>query len=610
MEQESKDTIRVRVQYLKNLNDIEHADIMNTKNEAMEYSLYAIDDNNNVIDWPSLWKMRQNEMHAGISADNVIALECTVTVPEEIGNDIEGLAEFSINHLSGLFGSGNVLSGMGGTFSFGGENGETSDVKRFAFCHLLIFPMAGHQLNPLKWTDSYSKQLKRDYLDGFLRGLADLFGISYDDVIAKRNNGHSEFLDNFPIINNRPEDLHEMMYITIPPNSQIQTDFPRDRIRQISQLTIQAFTSGVERGNFIKLNAGDISLAKYLDEARSYLKRIYPDMSMKDRNVIIQDLVAAANGFDVLEPLINDPKISDIKVCAPDKIRVKVLGSRKTSNLKFIDFNDYKRFLNGLLTRYHLLDRDSDIYVFTDGDFNPNYILRLNLTLSAINSGYPTLHIRKINKTKATIEDLIRMDMMDEQTANYLIWAARNAKGMVFTGKGSSGKTTLMNTLLDYTPCDASGLVIQESAELFSNKPEMTFEHITDQYDLKALARNGLLTDIDYFVIGEIKGDEALDFIVAATTGNKAWCSVHGSSTLGGIDRLADYIMKANHSKYDRTQSLSMLKDLQVVVFMKNFKVTEISEITGYDPEKQQLTFRTILRREELINSTLPNFGK
>ena len=127
---------------------------------------------------------------------------------------------------------------------------------------------------------------------------------------------------------------------------------------------------------------------------------------------------------------------------------------------------------------------------------------------------------------------------MDEAVANYLIWAAREAKGIVFTGKGSSGKTTLMNTLLEYTPCNASGLIIQESDELFSSKPEMTVEHITEDYDLKDLAKNGLLTDIDYFIIGEVKGEEAMYFINACDTGNKAWCSVHSPNSEEAINKL------------------------------------------------------------------------
>lgn len=603
MPQNSQDTIRIKIRYLKKESDIEAADHMNEKSQAAEFCQSALDKNNKRILWADLWTARQDVMLAGCGPDNIIALECMVTVPEEISTDFEKLTDFSIGYLSGVFGQGNVLSGMGGQMSLSREHDK--EPARFTFSHLLIFPLDGRQLNPMRWVDTYSKQLKRDISEDYLRKLADLFGIDYQTVIAERSNGHSKYLDSFPPVQTRPEDTREIIYTTIPANSQIQTDLPTDKIREISNQTIEAFTTGVERGNFIKLNARDITLPKYLAEARAYLKRLYPTMSLKDTSYIIQDLTSAADGFYILDPLIKDPKISDIKIVSPSKIRVKVCGSRRTSNLQFMNDADYARFLDGLITRYQL-DPDKDIYVFTDKWASPGFILRINLTMQSINSGYPTLHIRKVSKNKASVDDLIRLGVMDEQTANYLIWAARNAKGMVFTGKGSSGKTTLMNTLLDYTPCDASGLVIQESEELYSQKPEMTFEHITDQYDLKALAKNGLLTDIDYFIIGEIKGDEALDFIVAATTGNKAWCSVHGSSTLGGLDRLADYIMKANKSKYDKPQAMSMLKDLQVVVFMKNFKVAEISEITGYDPSTQSLTFRTILRRDELLEQRIP----
>ena len=156
---------------------------------------------------------------------------------------------------------------------------------------------------------------------------------------------------------------------------------------------------------------------------------------------------------------------------------------------------------------------------------------------------------------------------------------------------------------MEYTPANASGLVIQESEELFSNRPEMTFEHITEQYDLKALAKNGLLTDIDYFIIGEVKGEEAMYFINACDTGNKAWCSVHSPNSKEAISKLADYVMYA--SKYNRKEALYMLKELQVVVFMKNFKVAEISEVIGWDAEKEDLKYRTVFRRDDLVEQKL-----
>lgn len=163
-----------------------------------------------------------------------------------------------------------------------------------------------------------------------------------------------------------------------------------------------------------------------------------------------------------------------------------------------------------------------------------------------------------------------------------------------------------MNMLLDKIPFDKSGLVIQESEELFSDvHPHLMFEHIvTNQaggkkYDLQDLARNGLLTDLDYFVIGEVKDAEAKYFINAADTGHRCWCSVHSPSSTDAIDKLADYVMyETNYSKEEATY---MLKDLGTVIFMSNFKVVEISEIAGYDHKERKLIYTPIYRRPGIM---------
>lgn len=77
------------------------------------------------------------------------------------------------------------------------------------------------------------------------------------------------------------------------------------------------------------------------------------------------------------------------------------------------------------------------------------------------------------------MEYLINAGMMDITTANYLIEQAKSARGILYTGKGASGKTTLMNELLEYIPVYRSGLTIQENEELFSDThPDMMFQHI------------------------------------------------------------------------------------------------------------------------------------
>lgn len=586
---EKKQSIQIKTTLLKSTDEIRKVDVWRHKTDIGDA---CADEGGALVDWGDLWDRRQKQELAGVSQENVLAIDFIIVIPKDFRADPEGTAVFTRDYFSYFFNKENILSAL-----YGVQDG-------MPFCRLLVYPLDVRQLNPGRWIDSYSHGLKREYREAYLKSLSGFLGVNYDEDIASRANGHTPYLDNFPPVVTRHEDNVEMPYTTISPDSQVQTDLPRDRVRDISNATITAFTNGIHKGEYIKLVGGDQSLSQYLNEAKKYLKDTFPGMSGRDTSLVIRRLSSAAAGYYILDPLIADPAISDIKVTSPFKIRVKVSGQRKTSNLSFLSEADYYRFLEGILARRGL-DPDDEIFVFTDKTTSNVATLRFNITMDAINSEYPVLHIRKIPKDKPTIQDLIKLDVLDEKTANYLIWAARNARGLVFTGKGSSGKTTMMNTLLEYTPSDRSGLVIQESEELRSDKPELTFERVTPDYDLKALARNGLLTDIDYFIIGEIKGDEALDFIVAATTGNKAWCSVHGSSTAGGLDRLVDYILKAGRSKYTRPQALSMLKDLQVVVFMKNFKVVEISEIMGYDDVKEQLIFRTVLKRNDLIEKTL-----
>ena len=158
-----------------------------------------------------------------------------------------------------------------------------------------------------------------------------------------------------------------------------------------------------------------------------------------------------------------------------------------------------------------------------------------------------------------------------------------------------------MNGLIEEIPHDKSGLVIQENEELFADHhPEMMFEHIVTnrgeskiQYELQDLAKMGLLTDLDYFVIGEIKGAEALYLLNASYTGHICWASVHGNSSQEAMNKLADYVKY--EGDYTREDILKMLSNISTIVFMKDFKVQEISEVVGWDKENNDLKYNRIL---------------
>lgn len=372
---------------------------------------------------------------------------------------------------------------------------------------------------------------------------------------------------------------------------------PKD-INEYTDDIIEYFTR-IQPQSLNTMERGLITKEMFVNEVKQYIHSLGMSEDMEFK--VFKNFAQFLWSYDVLDELIDDPTISDIKCISWNIVRVKRQGHRETQDVKFRSPSHYNRFVEhaAIKNKVSISDQNA-LQNFVDKKSNPNAILRFNIQTKFVNSTEaPYLHIRKIPKTKYTMQQLIDAGMASEKTFEYLINAAANRDGILFTGKGASGKTTMMNFLIDKIPHTYSGLVIQENEELFSDHPDLMFQHTVMnrgegkiQYDLKDLARNGLLVDLDYFIIGEIKGGEALYMLNAAYTGHRCWASVHGASSTEAINKLVDYIKYA--SDYTREEAMQMLTHINTVVFMKNFKVAEIAEVVGWDDEKKKLIYKNI----------------
>lgn len=370
-------------------------------------------------------------------------------------------------------------------------------------------------------------------------------------------------------------------------------------------------------------------IGKYADQVTDYFVQIDPiQLNMLERNKItkeaftelvydyirsnvtqdeqdVEDTFKTFASFlwsyDIVDELIDDDEISDIKIYDWDHIRVQRLGHRETSKLKFRNPDHFKKFVEHTAIKNKAsISAQNALQNFTDKYSSDKAIMRFNITTPVVNSNEKyLLSIRKIPKHKYSTERLIELGFFTREMADYFEDRIKNGGGLLVAGKGGSGKTTLLNWALDKLPDDISGLCIQENEELFSSHPDIAFQHTIInrgegkiEYNLGDLARNGLLMDIDYFIIGEIKGAEALYLLNAVYTGAKGWATVHGSSATEAMKKLVDYI-KYN-SDYSQEEALQMLVHLDTVVFMKDFGVREVQEITGYDPEIGDLTYKKI----------------
>ena len=299
-------------------------------------------------------------------------------------------------------------------------------------------------------------------------------------------------------------------------------------------------------------------------------------------------------GYDVVTPLIEDPSISDIALVAYNNIQVKRYGERYFSTITFRTPKHFKNFVQHII-RYNHVDLSDKKPDKTFMDTSTSALARMRFVYSQeyINANAePSLVIRKVPTKKYTLEELVGYGMMDYRTAAIILEEVRAGHSIIWTGTMASGKTSQMNTYLDFIKHNQRGLVMQENEELFSNThPLLQFQNIRPSedgetlYDLRYLATFGLLMDLNYFMIGEIKGGEAEQFVEAVYTNTTCWGSVHSISAKDALPRIATLAVTKHFSEEEQLRKLA--GGIDMVVYLNKFVVEEIVRVKGWDEKNR-----------------------
>lgn len=352
-----------------------------------------------------------------------------------------------------------------------------------------------------------------------------------------------------------------------------------------------------------------------IESARIILNEIITKMDSESKEKLIEKQIARFEkymwGYYVIEPLLTDLDISDVKILSWNNISYKKNGKRYLSDIKFANPADYKRFVQMICTRNKKNFSVINAQVkFSDSLSNPYFRLRFNLSSEVINSsGIPSVHIRTIPKIKVTLDKLVQRKYMTEKQKNFLIQHFRAGESIIFIGANASGKTTGVNALLEEFPKDKSGLIIQETDELFVNHPMVQVQHTVEdnsesqvKHTLYELANVGLMDDDDMFVLGEVKSGEdagALPAIIA--TGSQVMLTGHGNDEMEGIYKLADYVKQA--TGYSMEQSLKFFAGLDLVCFIDHYKLKSMSRVYGWDYENNSLKISKLDENGNPINA-------
>ncbi len=315
-------------------------------------------------------------------------------------------------------------------------------------------------------------------------------------------------------------------------------------------------------------------------------------ISVNDKDYISKRVFDSIRGLDVLEGFLRDDCITEIMVNGTDNIFIEKLGSLYQSDSCF---EDEKR-LND--TAMRIASRSNRIVnaknpildtVLDDGS-------RVCVVLSPVSKNGTSITIRKFYDNPLTMEDLINGGTISEEAADYLINAVKQKKNIFKSGGTGSGKTTLLGILGNYIDEDERVVTIEDSAELNLSKIKNWVRLETrgsntsgdGEITIRRLIKTALRMRPDRLIVGEVRGDEAIDMLQALNTGHAGSLSTgHANSSKDMISRLETMVLYGLDipiqairgqiaSALDIIVHLSRMKD-------KSRKVIEISEITGMD---------------------------
>lgn len=379
-----------------------------------------------------------------------------------------------------------------------------------------------------------------------------------------------------------------------------RTHLSPSRFEAIYRETVKYFTIQ-EKYYFKQLQSGDKPAKDFEMRCAQYLKTNFKEMqNANDFNVMMNRIMLAIFKYDVLQPLIDHPDTSDIKVCGPDDIRVRIKGEAYKSNANFMDVDDLQRFVDGLAIRNKVNIMGLPTITFTD-THDENYILRFSVSSPFVNAvDYPYLHIRKVPKSKPFFDDLIKRKMLTPKVKAYLIDRAKLSRGIVFAGPPGSGKTTALNAFIEHIPKTRETLVIQENDELQTKQSGFMFKHVSHGFmgepvcTLEDLGKIALVEGCNEFIIGEVKGGEMRYAMTLINAGGYAALTVHSTNAYETLDKLADLVKYG--SSYTFQEARRMLKTFDTVVYMEGYKIREILEVAGYNDETDTYNYIPIYK--------------
>ncbi|HXG66808.1 MAG TPA: CpaF family protein [Blastocatellia bacterium] len=325
---------------------------------------------------------------------------------------------------------------------------------------------------------------------------------------------------------------------------------------------------------------------------RDLLQREKTPLALAEREKLAREILDELFGLGPLQPLLEDPLVADILVNGPNVVYVERQGILERTDVKFNDNQHLMRIIERIVSRVGRRVDESSPMVdarLPDGS-------RVNAIIPPLALDGPTLSIRRFGRDPLTANDLLDNATLTRPMLELLKACVQGKLNILISGGTGAGKTTLLNVLSAFIPERERILTIEDAAEL-----QLKQEHVVrletrppniegkGAIRQRQLVINSLRMRPDRIVVGEVRGEEALDMLQAMNTGHEgSMTTIHANSPRDALSRLETMVAMANLNLPDRAIRQQISSAINLVVQVSRMtdgtrKLTSVSEITGME---------------------------
>jgi pilus assembly protein CpaF len=317
-------------------------------------------------------------------------------------------------------------------------------------------------------------------------------------------------------------------------------------------------------------------------------------LSLGDRDRLTDDVLNELFGLGPLEGLLRDRETSDILVNGWNSVYVERGGRLVLTSVTFRDNAHLLQIIERIVSSVgRRIDESSPMVDARLADGS-----RVNAIIPPLALGGPVLSIRRFPVDRLDSHDLIQRDTLSPAMLEFLQAAIRARLNILISGGTGAGKTTLLNVLSGFIDERERIITIEDAAELSlrqrhvvrleTRPPNLEGNGAVRQ---RELVINALRMRPDRIVLGEVRGEEAIDMLQAMNTGHDgSLTTIHANTPRDALHRLDTMVAMANLALPDRAVRQQVASAINVIVQVARLsdgtrKVTQISEITGMEAD-------------------------